>query len=107
MYVDSLHNSFDSYLNFKKFSVESSINNNTSLSKRSRDEQNNEKETVPKKKLKTDEDTAMIRKTYGKHTFLEDSNGYVHVYTDGSCEGNGTKNAVAGLGVYFDENHPL
>lgn len=46
-------------------------------------------------------------KTYGQYQFHEDSEGYVHVYTDGSCENNGKKQAVAGLGVYFGDNHPL
>lgn len=59
----------------------------------------------------TDIDTKRPRtigmKSYGRHSFLEDADGYVHVYTDGSCEGNGQKNAVAGLGVYFGEGHAL
>lgn len=46
-------------------------------------------------------------KQYGKHHFLEDDEGYVHVYTDGSCENNGRANAVAGFGVYFGEGHSL
>jgi ribonuclease HI len=29
------------------------------------------------------------------------------VYTDGACKRNGTKNASAGYGIYFAENHPL
>lgn len=28
---------------------------------------------------------------------------YIRVFTDGSCVGNGTKNAVGGLGVYFED----
>lgn len=46
-------------------------------------------------------------KRYGELSFLEDKDGYVHVYTDGSCEGNGTSKAIAGLGVYFSEGHAL
>lgn len=46
-------------------------------------------------------------KLYNGIKFQEDSKGYVHVYTDGSCEGNGKSTAVAGLGVYFGENHAL
>lgn len=38
---------------------------------------------------------------------MEDDEGYVHVYTDGSCENNGRRNAIAGYGVYFGEQHPL
>ncbi|XP_052864540.1 ribonuclease H1 [Anopheles cruzii] len=44
---------------------------------------------------------------YGDHSFLQDDEGFVHVYTDGSCEGNGRPDAVAGLGVYFAEGHTL
>lgn len=44
---------------------------------------------------------------HGKYMFLQDIHGFVHCYTDGSCEGNGTKSACAGLGVYFSEGHTL
>lgn len=47
------------------------------------------------------------KKKYGKYDFNQDSDGFVHVYTDGSCENNGRKGAVAGLGVFFADNHPL
>lgn len=47
------------------------------------------------------------QKMFGNYLLPVDSEGYVQVYTDGSCEGNGLHNAVAGLGVYFDDNHPL
>lgn len=47
------------------------------------------------------------QKMFGNYLLPVDSEGYVQVYTDGSCEGNGLQNAVAGLGVYFDDNHPL
>lgn len=46
-------------------------------------------------------------KKYGDYHFMEDNDGYVHVYTDGSCENNGRSNAIAGYGVYFGEGHPL
>lgn len=49
----------------------------------------------------------MRTKRYGNHDFLEDDKGYVHVYTDGSCENNGRNNAIAGYGVYFGEDHAL
>uniref|UniRef100_A0A182WQW3 RNase H type-1 domain-containing protein n=1 Tax=Anopheles minimus TaxID=112268 RepID=A0A182WQW3_9DIPT len=39
--------------------------------------------------------------------FQKDADGFVQVYTDGSCEGNGTANASAGYGVYFGDKHPL
>lgn len=51
-------------------------------------------------------DIAQMKK-HGDQYFLEDVDGYVHVYTDGSCEGNGTSRAIAGLGVYFSEGHAL
>lgn len=54
------------------------------------------------KKLKTVE-----MKLYNKYRFPVDDEGFVHVYTDGSCEGNGKKGAIAGLGVYFAEGHAL
>ncbi|XP_044015361.1 ribonuclease H1-like [Aphidius gifuensis] len=37
--------------------------------------------------------------------FKYDSNGRVDIYTDGACSGNGYKNAKAGYGVYFGDNH--
>lgn len=43
----------------------------------------------------------------GSMTFNVDSQGFVHVYTDGSCENNGKFTAAAGLGVYFGINHIL
>lgn len=59
--------------------------------------------------LKTTSYTSNIVKTkrYGEYEFLEDDQGFVHVYTDGSCENNGRANAIAGFGVYFSEDHPL
>lgn len=36
-----------------------------------------------------------------------DENGYVNVFTDGACSSNGYKNARAGIGVWFRDNHPL
>ncbi|XP_052893475.1 ribonuclease H1-like [Anopheles moucheti] len=44
---------------------------------------------------------------YRGHNFQRDEDGFVKVYTDGSCEGNGTSRAAAGFGVYFDEGHAL
>lgn len=46
-------------------------------------------------------------KHIGNMEFLLDSEGYVIVYTDGSCFNNGQNNACAGYGVYFGDNHVL
>lgn len=46
-------------------------------------------------------------KHIGNMEFLLDSEGYVIVYTDGSCFNNGQKNACAGYGVYFGDDHVL
>ena len=73
---------------------------------------------APKKKLKNETKTKKVPKKlppikfespketfvkmYKGQAFNEDKDGYVHVYTDGSCENNGsTKKAKAGLGVFF------
>lgn len=50
---------------------------------------------------------AVAMKRHGRFDFMEDAEGFVQVYTDGSCEGNGTGKAIAGLGVYFAEGHGL
>ncbi|XP_055918050.1 uncharacterized protein LOC129950222 [Eupeodes corollae] len=46
-------------------------------------------------------------KKIGDFEFPIDSEGFVIVYTDGSCINNGKANAVAGFGVYFSEGHAL
>lgn len=46
-------------------------------------------------------------KKIGNFEFPIDSEGYVIVYTDGSCLNNGHKNSVGGFGVYFSDDHPL
>lgn len=45
--------------------------------------------------------------TDDKTKFSTDSEDYLIVYTDGSCEFNGRNGAKAGIGVYFGPNHPL
>lgn len=42
-----------------------------------------------------------------KVDFIVDEDGYVNVFTDGACSSNGYKNARAGIGVWFQDNHPL
>ncbi|CAK9799909.1 Ribonuclease H1 [Anthophora quadrimaculata] len=39
--------------------------------------------------------------------YIIDSDGYVNVYTDGACSSNGRKNARAGIGVWFGDDHLL
>ncbi|XP_017061356.1 ribonuclease H1 [Drosophila ficusphila] len=46
-------------------------------------------------------------KQVGAFQFEIDAEGYVIVYTDGSCIGNGRPGACAGYGVFFGRNHPL
>lgn len=36
-----------------------------------------------------------------------DEDGFVDVFTDGACSFNGYENARAGIGVWFEDNHPL
>ncbi|XP_014488097.1 PREDICTED: ribonuclease H1 [Dinoponera quadriceps] len=42
-----------------------------------------------------------------KVDFITDEDGYVNVFTDGACSSNGQKNARAGIGVWFQDHHPL
>lgn len=96
-----------------QFSIQpNSLAQFTTATKRAANE--NSAASVPRKKSKIDEikTTAftenIVKMTrYGKHDFMEDRDGYVHVYTDGACENNGKPTAVAGLGVYFGEGHAL
>ncbi|XP_073829125.1 ribonuclease H1 [Musca autumnalis] len=46
-------------------------------------------------------------KHIGEYSFNIDDEGFVIVYTDGSCFNNGKANACAGFGVWFGDNHPL
>ncbi|XP_046455643.1 ribonuclease H1-like isoform X3 [Daphnia pulex] len=45
--------------------------------------------------------------SFGDHPFQRDEDGFVHCYTDGSCEKNGQVGAKAGVGVWFGVDHPL
>lgn len=72
----------------------------------------NENMLSPPKKIKLNDDNkpadaAYKPIKYGDYLFDEDSDGYVRVFTDGSCENNGKEGAIAGLGVFFGINHPL
>ncbi|XP_045116833.1 ribonuclease H1-like isoform X2 [Portunus trituberculatus] len=42
-----------------------------------------------------------------KTKFKVDSDGFLIVYTDGSCWMNGKQGAKAGMGVFFGQDHPL
>lgn len=74
-----------------------------------------EAEGVPFKKVKLDNsftDQYPDLESIGTRTlknleFSINKDGFILVYTDGSCRGNGKSSAVAGYGVYFDDNHPL
>lgn len=44
---------------------------------------------------------------YNDSNFAVDRDGYVIVYTDGACLGNGTSTAMGGIGVYFGPDHEL
>ncbi len=39
--------------------------------------------------------------------FEVDQEGFVQIYTDGACLGNGKPGAKAGIGVYFNDHHTL
>lgn len=39
--------------------------------------------------------------------FLDDYNNNLYVYTDGACINNGSKNARAAIGIYFNKDNPL
>lgn len=43
---------------------------------------------------------------YDDVEFIVDENDYVQVYIDGACKGNGTPQAVGGIGVYFCPKNP-
>lgn len=47
------------------------------------------------------------RRSANNNAFLEDSDGYVQVYTDGACSSNGRQGARAGIGVYWGDGHSL
>ena len=42
-----------------------------------------------------------------RREFIYDESGYVQVFVDGSCLGNGTPNARAGIGVFWNDGHRL
>uniref|UniRef100_A0A0A9YCY3 Ribonuclease H1 n=1 Tax=Lygus hesperus TaxID=30085 RepID=A0A0A9YCY3_LYGHE len=40
-------------------------------------------------------------------SFKKDDKGFVIVFTDGACSSNGQQGAKAGIGVWFNDGHPL
>lgn len=44
---------------------------------------------------------------HNSQDFKVDEDGFVVVYTDGACSGNGQTGAKAGFGVWFGEGHDL
>jgi ribonuclease HI len=38
--------------------------------------------------------------------FIDSISNTLYVYTDGACSNNGSKNARAGIGIYFDKENP-
>lgn len=63
--------------------------------------------TLAATKIPYDPPKPTTQKTYKGYKFNEDSDGFVHVYTDGSSFNNGKYSAAAGFGVFFGDNHPL
>ncbi|EFN89389.1 Ribonuclease H1 [Harpegnathos saltator] len=53
------------------------------------------------------ESAKSIEEGINKVDFITDKDGYVNVFTDGACSSNGYKNARAGIGVWFQDHHPL
>ncbi|KAF5272782.1 hypothetical protein FQA39_LY07809 [Lamprigera yunnana] len=54
-----------------------------------------------------EDDVCDAQPTKKAHCDFVRESGFVVVFTDGACENNGKKNARAGIGVWFDDNHPL
>ncbi|XP_069165967.1 ribonuclease H1 isoform X1 [Procambarus clarkii] len=108
--LSELRSKFDSYV-AQKSGVATSISQKKSshkssfpADKRKHDDDDSDEEAEGQtavKKLNTGDSTD------DKTKFSTDSEDYLIVYTDGSCEFNGRNGAKAGIGVYFGPNHPL
>ncbi|CAL1677187.1 unnamed protein product [Lasius platythorax] len=82
----------------------------SSLSKRTLSGSNTSEQPSKKRKITSDTaDFTSIKSSDqdSKVDFIVDEDGYVNVFTDGACSSNGHKNARAGIGVWFRDNHPL
>ncbi|KPU77043.1 uncharacterized protein Dana_GF28124 [Drosophila ananassae] len=73
--------------------------------KRRANEDEDRKSKIPRHACQVSEAAGM--KHVGAFQFEIDAEGYVIVYTDGSCINNGRPGACAGYGVYFGPNHKL
>lgn len=60
-----------------------------------------------KRKIASDVSNCLESTQDNKEDLIVDENGYVNVFTDGACSSNGSKDARAGIGVWFRDNHPL
>ncbi|XP_018361571.1 PREDICTED: ribonuclease H1-like isoform X2 [Trachymyrmex cornetzi] len=84
----------------------------SSISKRTLSTSDDSNEHPSKKRKITDISNNCLRLAQclnqdDKADFIVDEDGYVNVFTDGACSSNGYKNARAGIGVWFRDNHPL
>ncbi|XP_034111275.1 ribonuclease H1 [Drosophila albomicans] len=77
----------------------------SSSRKRKTEADTSAKSKIPRHASNVEEGVAL--KQFGAFEFTIDSEGFVIVYTDGSCLGNGRADACAGFGVYFGDDHPL
>ncbi|MCL4133493.1 UNVERIFIED_CONTAM: hypothetical protein GTU68_006246 [Idotea baltica] len=93
--LSNLRTRFDEYVNNEINSSDSSEN---SLKRRSSDDV---EDSNSSKKTKLTEDEK------DKSKFELDSDGFLIVYTDGSCAFNGKHGAQAGVGVFFGDDHPM
>ncbi|KAG5312171.1 RNH1 Ribonuclease, partial [Acromyrmex insinuator] len=81
----------------------------SSISKRtlSTSDDSNEHPNKKRKIIDISNNLAQCLNQDDKADFIVDEDGYVNVFTDGACSSNGYKNARAGIGVWFRDNHPL
>lgn len=99
---------YKKFLNLKEaeqFIEENSQHKKQEKKRKSCQQSKTEKTVVPSNTVQCFAE--MLEVSYGNHSFHVDDEGYVHVYTDGSCEGNGKSNARAGIGVWFGKNHQM
>lgn len=73
---------------------------------RARKRSRSREKSLNHKKARQEEDEIHLEYINGQ-PFSVDAEGFVVVYTDGSCFNNGQASACAGYGVYFGDNHLL